>query len=191
MKAIQVFCGSSKGSNPIYTQAAKALGKAMAERNIQLVYGAGNVGLMGILADEVLAHKGTAVGVIPDFLKKWEVCHGGLTELHIVESMHERKITMIELSEGTIVLPGGFGTLDELFEVLTLVQLRQIEQPVGILNTNGYYDHLLAHFANMYKESFLKEIHKNMLLVSDDVDELLDQMLKHKPIENVDKWWNK
>lgn len=191
IKSIQVFCGSSKGSNPVYTKATKLLGQLLVKHDITLVYGAGNVGLMGIIADEVLENEGKAIGVIPDFLVKWEVCHGGLTDLHIVKSMDERKIKMAQLSDATIVLPGGYGTLDELFEILTLVQLRQLEQPVGILNVNGYYDHLLAHFSKMYEENFLKDIHRDMVITSDNPRELLAKMAEHKPIGSVGKWWNK
>ena len=191
MKAIQVFCGSSKGSNPMYTKAAKKLGRLMAEQGITLVYGAGNVGLMGVIADEVLDHGGKAIGVIPDFLVKKEVCHGGLTELFIVNSMDERKLKMAELSDGTIAMPGVFGALDELFEILSLVQLRQLEQPIAVLNTNGFYDHLIAHIAHLHEEHFLREMHRDMLLVSDNPAELLDQMTKHRPIGNVGKWWNR
>jgi hypothetical protein len=187
MKSIAVYCGSSKGKNPVYAQAARELGIALANQKIKIVYGAGNVGLMGELADAALEQDGYVIGVIPYFLKEKEVCHTELSELHVVDSMDERKVKMAAFSEGTIILPGGYGTMDEMFELLTLVQLSQDRQPVGILNVNGYYDSLIRQVQVMYTEGFLKEIHLKMLLVSDEIDELLAKMHAFD-LPDVGKW---
>ena len=187
MKSAAVYCGSSAGNKPVYAEAAKALGKALAQRNIKIVYGAGNVGLMGVLADEALAHQGYVIGVIPHFLKEKEVCHTELTELFVVDSMDERKVKMAKFSDATIILPGGYGTMDEMFELLTLVQLSQDTQPVGILNVNGYYDALIRQVQVMHEEGFLKEIHLKMLLVSTEIDDLIDQM-QNFDLPDVGKW---
>lgn len=187
IQAIQVFCGASTGFDPIYADTARLLGKRLAERNTQLVYGAGSVGLMGVMADACLAAGGHVVGVIPYFLRQLEVCHHGLTELIITQTMYERKVRMLERSQGTIALPGGFGTLDEVFEVITLVQLQQTFQPIGILNVKGYYDHLLAHCRRMLEEGFLRQVHYDMILVSDNIDELLQRMNDARPAAAV-KW---
>ena len=149
MKSIAVFCGSAAGNNPIYTQLAAELGRTFARRGITLVYGAGNVGLMGVMADAALESGGRVVGAIPHFIKDKEVCHTGLTELITVESMHERKRIMADKADGFMSLPGGFGTMDELFEILTWKQLQLHRNPVGLLNWNGYYDHLIAHIGRM------------------------------------------
>ena len=187
MNSVAVYCGSSKGNNPVYAQSARALGKALAQRNIKIVYGAGNVGLMGELAEEALAYQGYVIGVIPHFLKEKEVCHTGLTELFVVNSMDARKVKMAALSEATIILPGGYGTMDEMFELLTLVQLSQDRQPVGILNVNEYYAPLIQQVERMYTEGFLKEIHLKMLLVSDNIEELLAKM-EAFDLPDVQKW---
>jgi uncharacterized protein (TIGR00730 family) len=191
MKAIAVFCGSSKGSNPIYARMARQLGEALVEANITMIYGAGNVGLMGVIADAMLEKGGKVIGVIPGFLKEKEVCHGGLTELFVVDSMHERKVKMAELSDGVIVLPGGYGTLDELFEMLTLVQLGQDDQPIGILNVNGYYDHLKQHIELMHRERFLREVHLNMVLFDTQIDSLLQQLQEYEFEPPQGKWWDR
>ncbi len=176
MKSISVFCGSSKGFSSVYEESAKTVGKTFAENKIQLVYGAGNVGLMGVMADAVLQAGGTVLGVIPQFLKDWEVCHTGLTELIVTETMHERKWILEERSDGVIVLPGGYGTLDEFFEILTWKQLRLHNKPIGILNVNGYYDLLLSHVKTMAKEGFLKESNIMLFKVAGNVEELLRLM---------------
>lgn len=191
MKAIQVFCGSNKGKDSVYASAAKDLGQILAQKGIQLVYGGGNVGLMGILADSVLAAGGTVVGVIPYFLRDREVCHEGLTELVVVNSMAERKLLMAERSEGVIALPGGYGTLDELFEVLTLAQLGQYPYPIGIWNIGGFYDHLLSLVEHIYQEQFLKEIHRSLLLYSDDIAVLIGKMSNYKALSAEGKWLRK
>ena len=189
MKSIVVFCGSSSGVHPVYTEIAKKTGELLAQNHIKLIYGAGNVGLMGVLADAALSRGGKVLGVIPYFLKEKELCHPGLTELHVVNSMHERKIKMAQLSDGVLVLPGGYGTLDELFEMLTLVQLGQEKHPVGILNSNGYFDHLIAQLYHMRREGFLREEHHRLVLVDDELESLLRAMEQFIPDTPVGKWW--
>ncbi len=188
MKSIAVYCGSNKGKRPIYAEAAATLGNYLATQNIDVVYGAGNVGLMGIVADRALEAGGRVIGVIPHFLRKWEVCHEGLSELIIVDSMHERKVEMTRLSQGAIILPGGFGTLDELFEIITLVQLEQEQQPIGLLNVEGYYDHLIAHLDRMTEEGFVHSKHRAMVYANADMDKLVKDMNAHV-FEKVQKWY--
>jgi len=187
MKNICVFCGSSSGTNSIYSEKAKELGALLARQKKSLIYGGGNVGLMGIIADEVMAQQGEVTGVIPHFLFEWEVGHEGLTELIKVESMHERKLKMSELADGFIAMPGGFGTLEELGEILTWVQLSIVQKPVGILNVNRFYDHLVAQLDHMVKEKFLKPANRAMLLVSDDPNELI-KLMESTKIEQTTKW---
>jgi hypothetical protein len=188
MKSIQVFCGSSTGIHPVYAQVAREVGTLLAKKNIKLVYGAGSVGLMGIMADAALAAGGQVMGVIPHFLRDMEVCHEGLTELVLTDSMHDRKVEMLRLSDAAIALPGGFGTLDEIFEVITLVQLQQDFQPIGLLNVNGFYDHLMAHAQKMHEEGFVRKMHLDMIHVADDFEELLKKMHLSQPI-TAKKWW--
>jgi uncharacterized protein (TIGR00730 family) len=188
MKSALVFCGASKGNELVYAQTARELGKLLVKKKIRVVYGGGNVGLMGVIADAALEAGGHVTGVIPFFLREREVCHESLTELVLVDSMHERKLKMAELSDGVIVLPGGYGTLDELFEMLTLAQLGKDQRPIGILNVNGFYDHLLQHIERMHRDLFLKEVHKNLILVSDNPHQLLEKMLKYEPGEVTGKW---
>ena len=149
LNAILVYCGANWGNKPIYADTAIALGKQLVKQKLELVYGGGSVGLMGIIADTVLVEGGKVIGVIPDFLNVKEVGHTGLTELHEVKSMHERKAMMEKLCDGVIVLPGGYGTMDEVFEMLTWSQLGLHRKPIGILNVNGYYDHLIAQMDRM------------------------------------------
>ncbi|PHN06424.1 LOG family protein [Flavilitoribacter nigricans] len=188
MKSIQVFCGSSTGLNPIYAQIAGQTGTMLAERGIRLVYGAGSVGLMGIMADAALAAGGQVTGVIPHFLRDMEVCHEGLTELVLTDSMHDRKVEMLRLSDAAIALPGGFGTLDEIFEVITLVQLQQTFQPIGFLNVNGFYDPMIAHCHKMHEEGFVRKMHLDMIHFAADLEELLEKMSVSAPI-TAKKWW--
>ncbi len=188
MKSAVVFCGANTGSNSTYTQAALELGQAMAQRNIHLVYGAGKVGLMGVLADAALQAGGEVTGVIPFFLRKKEVCHEGLTHLYVVDSMHERKIKMAQMSEAVIMLPGGYGTLDEVFEMLTLAQLGQGKHPVGVLNVNDFYTPLIQQLALMEEEGFLKPAHRQLLLVADNIEELLDTLEQYKAPPSEGKW---
>ena len=185
--AVSVFCGSSTGHRPAYAEAAAAVGTLLAGRGIELVYGAGNVGLMGILADAALAAGGRVLGVIPQFLVDYEVCHAGLSELIVTQTMHERKRIMAARSEAVIVLPGGFGTLDEYFEMLTWRQLHLHRQPLGILNVNGYYDHLLAHAERMIAEGFVRPAHRALTHVSADPVHLLD-LLSRPVAEEGLKW---
>lgn len=177
MKSLVVYCGSSPGTNPIYKEVAKELGQAMAERNIRLIYGGGGFGLMGTVADTVLEYGGEVIGVIPNFLASLEVAHQTLTELHFVETMHERKFKMVTLSKGVIALAGGYGTLDELFEILAWRQLKLYDGPVALINTNGYYDMMLRQLDRMVKDGFLKADNRAILIVADTVEEALDRML--------------
>lgn len=189
MKRITVFCGSSSGTDAIFLTQATELGQTLAKRNIELVYGGANVGLMGAVADGALKHGGKVIGVLPVFLQSKELAHNNLTELILVESMHERKTKMNDLCDGVIALPGGFGTLEELFEMLTWAQLGLHKKPIGILNTNGFYDALLVLIQTMVDKGFLKPSNQQMLLISDTIDELLVKMEKYQaPI--VTKWIN-
>jgi uncharacterized protein (TIGR00730 family) len=190
MKRITVFCGSSFGTEEIYKEQATLLGKTLAQQNIELVYGGANVGLMGAVADGVLNEGGKAIGVLPNFLRSKEIAHLGLTELILVESMHERKTKMDELCDGVIALPGGFGTLEELFEMLTWAQLGLHKKPIAILNINGFYDSLIELTKAMVEKGLLKDVNQQMLLVSDNIDDLLNQMKNYVP-PTVGKWIEK
>ncbi|MFV8368699.1 TIGR00730 family Rossman fold protein [Flavobacterium sp. LB2R40] len=190
MKRITVFCGSSFGNEKNHELQAIVLGQTMAKKHIDLVYGGAKVGLMGAVADGVLSENGNVFGVLPRFLMSKEVAHDNLTELIIVESMHERKTKMNELSDGVIALPGGFGTLEEFFEMLTWGQLGLHKKPIGILNVDGFYDLLLKFIQKMVDNGFLKEINQKMILVSDDAEELLNKMENYTAPE-VGKWIKK
>ena len=185
MKAICVFCGANFNGDPLLQQAVEQLADVMVNRNITLVFGGGKVGIMGILADAVLNHGGKAIGVIPQFLMDKEVGHPGLTELHIVDNMHQRKQLMNDLCDAIIMLPGGFGTLEEFFEVLTWLQLGLHSHPVGILNVNGFYDLLLQQMDLMVEQKFLKPANRNLVLSSGDAIELVNLMdnIEIKPDE--------
>lgn len=187
MKSISVFCGSSTGLDEKFISETVKLGKYLAKNDILLVYGGSNVGLMSILADSTLNEGGKVTGVIPSFLVSKEIAHKGLTAMLIVEDLQERKAKMDELSDGVIALPGGFGTLDELFEMLTWAQLGLHKKPVGILNINGYYDDLCNLLTKMTEKGLLKEVNKQMLLVADTVEELIFKM-ENYVAPNVDKW---
>jgi uncharacterized protein (TIGR00730 family) len=176
MRSIVVYCGSSFGKNPVYAEQAYALGNELAKKKINVIYGGGNMGLMGRVADGSLENSGTVTGIIPNFLAKLEVAQKTLTELHFVETMHERKAKMVSLSDGVIALPGGYGTFDELFEILTWAQLKIFDGPVGVLNVNGYYDLLIQQLDKMVEEGFLQGIYRDLLLVSDDAVELIGKM---------------
>lgn len=190
MKRITVFCGSSNGSDEIYKSHATQLGKTLAKQNIELVYGGANVGLMGAVADGVLNEGGKVIGVLPHFLKSKEIAHESLTELILVESMHERKTKMNDLCDGVIALPGGFGTLEEFFEMLTWAQLGLHKKPIAILNVDGFYDSLLTFIQTMVDKGFLKEINQQMVLVSDNIEDLLEKM-KNYTAPSVGKWIDK
>jgi uncharacterized protein (TIGR00730 family) len=187
MKNITVFCGSSRGYESNFLVQSHLLGQTLAKRNIGLVYGGAKIGLMGAVADGALSEGGKVIGVLPNFLRSKEIAHEGLTELILVESMHERKLEMHELSDGVIALPGGFGTLEELFEMLTWAQLGLHKKPIGILNIDGFYDSLNIMIQTMVDKGFLKVMNQQMLLVSDNIDDLLDKMNNYvAPI--VGKW---
>ena len=192
MKRICVFCGSNAGHDPRYRAEADRLGRLLAERGIELVYGGGNVGLMGVIADACLGAGGTVIGVIPEALIGKEVAgrvvdHRGLTRLEVVDSMHTRKARMAELADGFIALPGGFGTFEEFCEVLTWGQLGFHVKPMGLLNVNGFYDPLLALFERAVAEGFLREENRAMALAADDIESLLTALAAYRP-EPVSKW---
>ncbi len=186
IKSVCVFCGSRVGDNPAYALAASRLGTLLASKNIQLVYGAGNIGLMGLVADACLAANGKVVGVIPTKLVEKEVAHKGLTELIVVESMHERKALMAMKSDAFVALPGGFGTCDELFEILTWAQLGIHHKPIGILNTDGFFNPLLAWIDQMIDQGFVKQRFKELLLVAEKPDELMELVFKGSKIREVE-----
>ena len=190
MKYVCVFCGSSMGVQPAYQQAALALGEALARRKLGLVYGGGNVGLMGTIADATLAAGGEVIGVIPDFMVAKEIAHTGLTQLHIVNSMHERKTMMAQLSDAFVALPGGYGTLEEFCEVLTWAQLGLHQKPFGLLNINGYYSPLLKFFDQAVTEEFLRPINRSLVLEAAEPENLLDLLANYQP-QYVDKWIRK
>lgn len=187
MKRICVFCGSNPGASPVYAEAARALGATLAGCGLGLVYGGGNVGLMGIVADAALAAGGEVIGVIPQALVDREVAHLGLADLRIVGSMHERKALMAELSDGFIALPGGIGTLEEWFETWTWAQLGLHAKPFGLLDVAGYYGHLLRFLDHVVAEQFLHPAHRSMILLDTDPGALLDQMRAYVPPVVV-KW---
>ncbi len=181
MKSLCVYCGSSIGVSPAYANAARMLAKAMVEDNIALVYGGGNVGLMGIIADEVIRLGGEATGVIPKALMDKEVGHSGLTRLHIVKNMHERKAMMADLSDGFVAMPGGIGTLEELFEVLTWSQLGFHDKPIGLLNVDGFYDGLIAFLQHVVTEGFLKAAQALLLVHDSNAPSLLERLKSFTP----------
>jgi uncharacterized protein (TIGR00730 family) len=187
LKKICVFCGSSEGNDLAITDAAEAVGKLFAKRDIALVYGAAKIGVMGILAKNVLDNGGQVVGVIPGFLKKKEVVHLGLTKLITTENMHERKLRMQEESDGFIALPGGMGTLEELFEILTWQQLGLHQKPIGLLNINGFYNDLISLLETMVRKGFLSMEHYNLLQVDSDTKALLEKMEAFKS-PRIPKW---
>ncbi|MED4267420.1 TIGR00730 family Rossman fold protein [Priestia megaterium] len=181
MKRIAVFCGSSNGASDLYIQGAKNLGKELAKRNISLVYGGASVGVMGAVADAVLEAGGHVIGVMPTFLEEREISHKNLSELIVVESMHERKAKMAELVDGFITLPGGPGTLEEFFEIFTWAQLGLHQKPCGLLNINDYYTPLISLFNHMTEEQFLQEKYRSMALVDTEPQGLLDQFNTYQP----------
>ncbi|MBT4868672.1 MAG: TIGR00730 family Rossman fold protein [Polaribacter sp.] len=185
MKKIVVFCGSSLGFNPIYKEAAIELGNYFTNNNIGLVYGGGKIGMMGVLADTILEHKGDVIGVIPKLLEKKEVIHPGVEEMIVCEKMSDRKVIMSKLVDAYITLPGGFGTLDELFEALTLNQLQIEKKPVGLLNINGFFDATLLQLDTMVAEGYLKKVNRKMLLVGTSVNELMQKMKQYKAPEKT------
>jgi uncharacterized protein (TIGR00730 family) len=181
MHSACVYCGSSVGGKAVYGKRAEMLGQRLAKDNISVVYGGGNVGLMGIVADAALAAGGEVIGVIPEQLVGWEVAHQGLTRLEVVASMHERKARMFDLSDGFIALPGGFGTLDEMFEMLTWRQLGLGDKPCAFLDVDGFYAPLIAMLDRMVEERFLRAEHRRDLWHGEDIDALLDWMRRYQP----------
>lgn len=187
MKRICVYCGSSNGFDEAYALRAEELGKALVGQNIELVYGGTDVGLMGKVANAVLKENGKATGVIPQFIKDFKLAHDSLSELIIVETMHERKAVMSDLSDGFIALPGGFGTLEELFEMLTASQLGLHKKPIALLNINNFYDDLVLMLKRMVEKGFLQAINLDMLIVSDNIEEILVKMRNYQ-VKEVKKW---
>lgn len=190
MEGIVVFCGSSEGRDPGVLKSAFELGQTLATRNITLIYGAAKIGVMGKVAQGALDTGGKVIGVIPDFLMLREVFHPNLTHLIITANMHERKLKMHELSDGIITLPGGYGTLEELFEMITWAQLGLHQKPIGILNINGFYDDLLKMLEKMVRQKFLTQENYEMLLVDDTVEGLLQKMESYQPLP-LPKWIQK
>lgn len=184
MKSICVFCGSSTGNDPDFESAAVDLGESLAKRGIDLIYGGSKIGLMGAVARGCSQSGGRVVGVIPHFLDQVEITNTGSDELYQTESMHERKMKMSQLSEGFIALPGGFGTMDELCEILTWAQLGLVPHPIGILNINGYFDHLLALFRYMNQKGLVKDQDFDILIHDQNIDSLLDKMAAYVPSGN-------
>ena len=187
MKRVCVFAGSSAGVRPEYMAAATDLGRVLGARGIGLVYGGARVGLMGAVADAVLTGGGAVIGVIPRALVEKEVAHSGLTELRVVTTMHERKALMADLSDAFIALPGGWGTLDEFFEILTWAQLGLHRKPCGLLNAQGYFDRLLAFLDHTVEQGFVRREHQSMISVSDSPATLLDALVAYEP-PHVEKW---
>ncbi|MCX6857220.1 MAG: TIGR00730 family Rossman fold protein [Verrucomicrobia bacterium] len=184
---IAIYCGSSRGLDPVYATAAAELATFLAQQNIGIVYGGGNVGIMGVIADAALAAGGEIIGVIPESLLAKELGHTGCTELHVTRSMHERKQMMVDLSDAFIALPGGFGTLDELFETLTWLQLGFHGKPVGLLNVAGFFDHLLTFLNHMTNSGFLKSEHLDCLITETDPISLLAAIRAFQP-QTCEKW---
>lgn len=181
MRQIAVFCGSSNGASEIYKEGAIQLGKELAKRRITLVYGGSSLGIMGIVADTVLEAGGQVIGVIPKMLEEKEISHPNLTELIVVHSMHERKAKMVELADGFIALPGGMGTLEEFFEVLTWAQLGLHQKPCGILNINHYYDLLIAFLDHINDQQFLQDKFRSMVLLDSNPDQLIEKFKTYDP----------
>jgi uncharacterized protein (TIGR00730 family) len=187
MNAVCVYCGSSTGASPVYVEAAKAFGRALVAADLELVYGGGKVGLMGVIADEVMARGGRAIGVIPELLVDKEVGHNGLSELHIVPDMHHRKKMMADLSDAFVALPGGAGTLEELFEVYTWAQLGYHHKPVAVLNVNGFYNPLIALLQHTIDEGFMRQTYFDLLQVDSDPVTLIGKLEHYRPTTK-DKW---
>jgi uncharacterized protein (TIGR00730 family) len=185
IKSVCVFCGSNYGLGPVYKEQATLLGKTLAERSIELIYGGAHVGLMGAVADGALKAKGRVVGVLPRFLEDKELAHQGLSELIVVDTMHERKAIMNSRCDAIIALPGGFGTMDELFEMLTWAQLGLHKKPIGVLNVDGYYDTLNLFAENMLAKGFIQAANKDSLLVCSDIDELLELLNNYEAPETA------
>jgi len=182
---LAVYCGSASPADPRFIENARAIGHELAVRGIGVVYGGGRLGLMGAVADGALEAGGAVIGVIPEALVNLEVAHRGLTELHIVKTMHERKQAFTDLSDGFLTLPGGTGTMDELWEALSWAQLGYHSLPVGLLNVSGYYDGILAFWRQMQEVGFLRPQHRDLLIASDELDDLLIRMAAHAPSQPI------
>lgn len=187
MKAVCVYCGSSHGASPVYTEAARAFGRALVAADLGLVYGGGKVGLMGVIADTVMAEGGRAIGVIPELLVNKEVGHEGLSELHVVPDMHHRKKMMADLSDAFVAMPGGAGTLEELFEVYTWAQLGYHHKPVAVLNIDGFYDPLIALLRHTVREGFMRQTYFDLLQVDSDPAVLIEKLERYRAPAQ-DKW---
>jgi uncharacterized protein (TIGR00730 family) len=187
MRRVCVFCGSSPGVNVAYAEAAQAMGRELAGRRIGLVYGGGNVGLMGVIADAVLDRGGEVIGVIPQALANREIAHAGVTTLHVVDSMHTRKAMMAELSDAFVAMPGGVGTFEEFFEAVTWTQLGLQRKPCGLLNVNGFYSPLAAFIDQAVTEGFIKPVHRAAIVVDSDPARLLDTLATIR-LPDVPKW---
>lgn len=190
MKAVCVYCGSATGACPVYAEAAKAFGCALVQNDLSLVYGGGRVGLMGLIADEVLAAGGRAIGVIPELLLAKEVGHTDLTELHVVPDMHERKKMMADLSDAFVAMPGGVGTFEEFFEVYTWAQLGYHQKPVGLLDVNGYYDPLISMLRHTVEEGFMRAPYLDIIQVAAEPAEMIAKLQRYSPPAH-DKWTEK
>jgi uncharacterized protein (TIGR00730 family) len=188
MQRLCIFCGSSIGNQPVYADAARRFGEALAARRLGLVFGGGHIGMMGALADAALRAGGEVIGVIPQALVDRELAHRGLTQLHVVGTMHQRKALMADLADGFAALPGGFGTADELFEILTWAQLGLHPKPIGLLNVAGFFDPLLAWIEHTVRAAFLRPEHRGLLVEASDPEELLDQLLAFRPRQTPAKW---
>ena len=188
MKKIAIYCGSSSGYKQIFSEQAYLLGQTIARRGYGIVYGGAHVGLMGAVANGVLSEGAEVIGIIPEFLKQKELEHKGITQSIVVDTMHERKAIMCELADAVIALPGGYGTMDELFEMLTWAQLALHKKPMGLLNTESFYDPLIALRANMIENGFLKQEYQKLLVVDEDINALLDKLEAYIPLTN-DKWF--
>ncbi len=185
MKRLAVYCGSATPADPVYIETARDVGRSLAERGIGVVYGGGRLGLMGAVADAALAVGGEVIGVIPEALVGSEVAHTGCTELHVVAGMHERKRAFTDLSDGFVTIPGGVGTMDELWEAVSWAQLGYHSKPVGLLNVAGFYDHLIAFNAHMAEVGFIRAPHRGILIVGDTLDGLLDKMAAYEPHRTI------
>jgi uncharacterized protein (TIGR00730 family) len=187
MQSICVFCGSNVGINGLYRTAAESLGAALVQRGLRLVYGGGSVGLMGVVADAVLEAGGEVTGVLPEVLATKELLHPGVHDMHIVPGMHARKARMVELADGFIALPGGYGTFEELFEIVTWAQLGLHQKPIGLLNAAGYFNGLIDLIDHAVDQGFIKAKHRELLVVGEESDSLIDALAKHK-VPSVGKW---
>lgn len=190
MKSICIYCGSNPGRQEAYSGAARDLARSLVSRNLKLVYGGASVGIMGLIADTVLELGGQAVGVIPEALVRKEVAHPNLSELHVTQSMHERKTLMAELSDGFIAMPGGIGTLEEIFEIWTWAQLGFHEKPCGLLNVEGYFDSLTTFLDHAVAEQFVKKTHRSMLIVDSAPETMLERFSRYEP-PTIKKWVGK